>query len=134
LVLFTSSINIVHPSQARLQLMDSVSRGQYQSKPFFSALISSSLHLDPHRHISTSLRCFCLFATHFHELTHLANQVEWVDNYHVVCDVSNSINGSGKEITLLYKVAKGISDQSFGIHVAEMSKFPEEVIKVSRKS
>lgn len=84
-----------------------------------------------HRHLSTITRASVLFATHFHELTSLANEVPHVKNLHVVAHVEANPNTlTGKDITLLYKVAEGICDQSFGIHVAELANFPEEVVKV----
>ncbi|KAH9808943.1 muts domain V-domain-containing protein [Melampsora americana] len=85
-------------------------------------------------HIAVEIGAFTLFATHFHELTTLDQQVEHVKNYHVVAHVENSKSKDQiQEITLLYKVEKGFSDQSFGIHVAEMSEFPEEVLKLARR-
>lgn len=85
-------------------------------------------------HIAIEIGAFTLFATHFHELTSLDKQVEHVKNYHVVAHVENSKSKDQvQEITLLYKVEKGFSDQSFGIHVAEMSEFPEEVLKLARR-
>jgi DNA mismatch repair protein MSH2 len=77
-----------------------------------------------------------LFATHFHELTALSQQISHVQNLHVVAHVSDPSSGSGrreKDITLLYKVEPGICDQSFGIHVAELANFPESVVKLARK-
>ncbi|GAA6030957.1 hypothetical protein JCM8097_008956 [Rhodosporidiobolus ruineniae] len=85
-------------------------------------------------HLSTVTRASVLFATHFHELTSLANEVAHVKNLHVVAHVEANPNTlTGKDITLLYKVAEGICDQSFGIHVAELANFPVEVVKLAKR-
>ncbi|GAA5879435.1 hypothetical protein JCM1840_007040 [Sporobolomyces johnsonii] len=85
-------------------------------------------------HLSTVTRASVLFATHFHELTALAQEVPHVTNLHVVAHVEDKPESlTGKEITLLYKVAPGVCDQSFGIHVAELANFPEEVVKLAKR-
>ncbi|KAI0746952.1 DNA mismatch repair protein [Daedaleopsis nitida] len=85
-------------------------------------------------HIASQIHAFCLFATHFHELTALDQQIKHVKNLHVVAHVSDSEDGSrDRDITLLYKVEPGVCDQSFGIHVAELANFPENVVKLARK-
>ncbi|GAA5995539.1 hypothetical protein JCM5350_004028 [Sporobolomyces pararoseus] len=85
-------------------------------------------------HLSTVTRASALFATHFHELTSLSQTVPHVENLHVVAHVEAKPQTlTGKEITLLYKVAKGVCDQSFGIHVAQMANFPEQVVKLAQR-
>jgi DNA mismatch repair protein MSH2 len=89
-----------------------------------------------------------LFATHFHELTSLDQEIPTVKNLQVVAHVrsEDAMTDGEQDITLLYKVEpgenipnlmkgdadgfQGICDQSFGIHVARLANFPEEVIKV----
>jgi len=86
-------------------------------------------------HIASTIRCFCLFATHFHELTTLADQLAWVKNYQVRAEVRQLAGGDKeRQITLLYQVVEGHSDQSFGIHVAELARFPDSVVRVSCSS
>ncbi|KAI0058620.1 DNA mismatch repair protein [Artomyces pyxidatus] len=84
--------------------------------------------------IASEIHAFCLFATHFHELTALDQELKHVKNLHVVAHVTES-NETSKErdITLLYKVQPGVSDQSFGIHVAEMANFPESVVRLAKR-
>ncbi|KAG5724842.1 DNA mismatch repair protein msh-2 [Termitomyces sp. T112] len=85
-------------------------------------------------HIASEIRAFCLFATHFHELTALDQQISHVKNLHVVAHVTSTDEKSqDKDITLLYKVEPGISDQSFGIHVAQLANFPENVVKLAKR-
>ncbi|KAK4052821.1 MSH2 protein [Microbotryomycetes sp. JL201] len=85
-------------------------------------------------HLATETRASVLFASHFHELTALAQQVPHVKNLHVVAHVDTKPDSlTGKEITLLYKVEPGVCDQSFGIHVAELASFPSEVIKLAKR-
>jgi len=84
--------------------------------------------------LATETRASVLFASHFHELTSLAQEVAHVQNVHVVAHVEDKVDSiTGKEITLLYKIAPGVCDQSFGIHVAELANFPPEVIKLAQR-
>lgn len=102
-------------------------------------------------HIVTEIKCFALFATHFHELTALADQhPSSVKNLHVVAFISDGDDNNGqangdpdvdmdaptkkkaREVTLLYRVEPGICDQSFGIHVAELVRFPTKVVNMAR--
>lgn len=80
------------------------------------------------RHLAVTSKSFTLFATHFHELTRLSETVPTLSNQHVTA-VTHS-----DALTLLYQVQPGACDQSFGIHVAIMAKFPPSVIEVSRQS
>jgi DNA mismatch repair protein MSH2 len=90
-------------------------------------------------YIVKEIGAFALFATHFHELTALVDTYPQVQNLHVVAHISEGTeeteNGVQKkrEVTLLYKVEPGFSDQSFGIHVAELVRFPQKVINMAKR-
>ena len=71
--------------------------------------------------------CFTLFATHYHELTQLGN-TEGVLNRHVT---AHTVEGG--EITMLYNVADGPCLASFGIHVAQLARFPPSVIAGAKR-
>lgn len=84
-------------------------------------------------HLISVKKCFTLFATHFHELTQLSNKYEnMVQNLHVVAHVEKD-EEKEDDITLMYKVEPGISDKSFGIHVAELVKFPTKIINMAKR-
>lgn len=89
-------------------------------------------------HLAKSIKSWTLFATHFHELTALANEYENVGNLHVIAHVDEAApekdaRETEDNVTLLYKVEPGISDQSFGIHVAELVKFPQKIINMAKR-
>ncbi|KJZ76747.1 DNA mismatch repair protein msh-2 [Hirsutella minnesotensis 3608] len=87
-------------------------------------------------HIIEQIGCFAMFATHFHELTALADRHPQVRNLHVTAHISgtgSSTASSKREVTLLYKVEPGICDQSFGIHVAELVRFPDKVVRMAKR-
>lgn len=78
----------------------------------------------------TLIGCFALFATHFHELTALSDTEPCVKNLHVSTHVEQ---GAESSVTLLYKVVEGSCNQSFGINVAELAKFPPSVIDMAKR-
>ncbi|KAG6286593.1 MutS-like protein [Claviceps purpurea] len=86
-------------------------------------------------HIVKEIGCFAMFATHFHELTALADLHPQVHNLHVTAHITGSgtDNDGKREVVLLYKVQPGICDQSFGIHVAELVRFPDKVVRMARR-
>ncbi|XP_057318906.1 DNA mismatch repair protein Msh2 [Microplitis mediator] len=77
--------------------------------------------------LAKNVRAFTFFATHFHEITILAEDIPTVKNYHVTALVK------GEDVTFLYAVKPGVSDQSFGINVARMVNLPPEVIDYAEK-
>ena len=64
-----------------------------------------------------------MFATHYHELTELADLLEGVRNLHV------SVKESGENIIFLRKVEPGRADRSYGIEVARLAGLPLRVIE-----
>ncbi|KAI9697896.1 MAG: MutS-like protein [Bogoriella megaspora] len=87
-------------------------------------------------HIVKEIGAFAMFATHFHELTALNETYPQVQNLHVVAHIEGSGAGENerrREVTLLYKVEPGVCDQSFGIHVAELVRFPQKVVNMAKR-
>jgi len=74
-------------------------------------------------HLAKETKCFTLFATHFHEITKLADSLPTVRNCHMaaVADADN--------FTLLYQVRPGVMEKSFGIQGARLANFPEHVVQ-----
>ncbi len=68
-----------------------------------------------------------LFATHYHELTVMENEVDGVVNYNIAA------KKRGDSITFLRKIIRGSTDDSYGIEVAKLAGIPNEVIKRAKE-
>jgi len=78
-------------------------------------------------HIHRNIRAKTLFATHYHELTELAGQLDGVRNLHV------SVKEAGDQILFLRRVEPGAADRSYGIEVARLAALPMSVIERARE-
>jgi DNA mismatch repair protein MutS len=98
-----------------LVLLDEVGRGTSTFDGLAIAwAVVEALHAEPGVKV--------LFATHFHELTQLADRLPGVRNFHVAVREWND------EIIFLHKVRPGGTDRSYGIQVARLAGLPERVI------
>ncbi len=113
----TASImnNLSHRS---LILMDEIGRG---TSTYDGISIAWSLVEYLHNH--AECRAKTLFATHYHELNQLANDLPRVKNYNV------AVKEVGDTILFIRQLQSGGSQHSFGIHVAQMAGMPAEVVK-----
>ena len=73
-------------------------------------------------HNAPRLRARTLFATHYHELTKLADTLPGVRNYNV------SVTETNGDVIFLHKIVEGAADRSYGIHVARIAGLPKPVI------
>lgn len=80
-------------------------------------------------YINNKIKARCLFATHYHELTDLAlNQ-----DYSGIAAYHAATQKSGDNILLLHKILPGVSNNSFGLEVAQLAQLPEEIISRARQ-
>ncbi|MCB1195133.1 DNA mismatch repair protein MutS [bacterium] len=70
----------------------------------------------------SAVRARTLFATHYHELTELENQIEGIVNYNIAVKEWND------QIIFLRKIVSGGTDKSYGIHVARLAGLPKRVV------
>lgn len=117
-------------SSNSLVIVDELGRGTSTYDGFGLAWSISSF-------IANNIKCFTLFATHFHEITKLALENSNIFNLHVIAQVENGLSDMDRKtedhIVLLYKVERGISDESFGINVAQLVKFPQKIINQAKR-
>ncbi len=111
-------LNVATPQS--LVLLDEVGRGTAT----FDGL-SIAWAVVEHLHASTRART--LFATHYHELTELAELLSGVKNVHV------SVEELPNEIVFLRRVEEGSADKSYGIEVARLAGLPRSVIERARE-
>ena len=115
--------NILHAATSRsLVILDEIGRGT-------STFDGLSLAWAVAEHLATSARARpkTIFATHYHELTDLADAQPAVANFHVV------VREWKEDIVFLRKVVPGRSDRSYGIQVARLAGLPAAVVERARE-
>ena len=121
MVEMTETAAILHTATPRsLILLDEIGRGTatYDGLAIAWAAVE---------YIHARTRAKTLFATHYFELTELAERLSGVKNYHV------SVKETGGGIVFLRKVEPGAADRSYGIEVAKLAGLPHEVIARARE-
>ncbi|MEW6285846.1 MAG: DNA mismatch repair protein MutS [Chloroflexota bacterium] len=111
--------NILHHATPRsLLILDEIGRGTstYDGLSIAWGIIEF-IHNHPH------LRAKTLFATHYHELTQLAELLPGVRNYNV------AVSEADGKVVFLHKIVPGGADKSYGIHVAQLAGLPAPVIQ-----
>lgn len=79
------------------------------------------------KYLTTTIKAYTLFATHYFELTKLENTISSIDNVHLEATLTHD------SIIFLYKVKPGSTNKSYGIEVAQLAGMPEEVLCLAKQ-
>ena len=121
MVEMTEAANILNNATAHsLVLMDEIGRGT-------STFDGLSLAWAFAEHLARERKAFTLFATHYFELTSLAEQINTIANVHI-----DAVE-HGDKIVFLHSVKEGPANQSYGIQVAQLAGVPKAVIAQAKK-
>ncbi|HEY5157499.1 MAG TPA: DNA mismatch repair protein MutS [Anaerolineales bacterium] len=111
--------NILHHATSRsLLILDEIGRG---TSTYDGVSIAWAVVEYIHNH--PALRAKTLFATHYHELTQLADMLPGVRNFNV------AVTEADEKVVFLHKIIPGGADRSYGIHVAQLAGLPRPVIQ-----
>ncbi len=111
-----------HATRRSLIVLDEIGRG---TSTYDGMAIARAVVEYLHNHPRLGART--LFATHYHELTALADILPGVVNYNV------AVAEDGEGIVFLHKLMPGGTDRSYGIHVAQLAGVPKAVVKRARE-
>ncbi len=100
-----------------LAVLDEIGRGTstYDGLAIARA-VAEHVHNDP------KLGCKTLFATHYHEMTALADELPRAANFRV------AVSEDGNEVVFLRRIVPGGADRSYGVHVARLAGMPQPVV------
>jgi DNA mismatch repair protein MutS len=105
-----------HATPQSLIILDEIGRGT-------STFDGMSIARAVIEYIKERIKAKTLFATHYHELTELADYHKTVKNYSV------AVKERGNDVVFLRRIIPGGADKSYGIHVAQLAGLPQKVIK-----
>ena len=123
MVEMVETANILHhATRHSLVVFDEIGRGTstYDGLSIAQAVVE-------HLHDSPRLGCRTLFATHYHELTALAERLPALRNHRV------EVSEEGGKVTFLHRIVPGGADRSYGIHVADIAGLPVDVTLRARE-
>lgn len=121
MVEMSEAANILHNATAHsLVLIDEIGRGT-------STFDGLALAWACAAHLAGTVRAFTLFATHYFELTRLADEQPGIANVHL-----DAVE-HGEQIVFLHRVQDGPADRSYGLHVAALAGVPPLVIQQARQ-
>jgi DNA mismatch repair protein MutS len=121
MVEMTETANIINNATDKsLVILDEVGRGT-------STYDGLSLAWAISEHIASKIKCRTLFATHYHELTELAELFGNIKN----CNVA--VREWMDEVVFLHKILPGGTDKSYGIHVAKLAGLPKTILERSKE-
>ncbi len=112
---------ILHMASARsLVLLDEIGRGT-------ATYDGVSIAWAVTEHLHNAIGCKTVFATHYHELTQLADELDALRNFNV------AVREAGEQILFLHRLEPGGADRSYGIEVGRLAGLPTEVIQRARR-
>ncbi len=112
---------ILHTATARsLVLLDEIGRGT-------ATYDGVSIAWAVTEHLHDAIGCKTVFATHYHELTQLADELTALRNFNV------AVREAGEQILFLHRLEPGGADRSYGIEVGRLAGLPAEVIQRARR-
>jgi DNA mismatch repair protein MutS len=112
---------ILHTASARsLVLLDEIGRGT-------ATYDGVSIAWAVTEHLHDGVGCKTVFATHYHELTQLASDLDGLRNYNV------AVREAGEQILFLHRLQPGGADRSYGIEVGRLAGLPAPVIARARE-
>lgn len=112
--------NILHSAtEDSLVILDEVGRGTATYDGISIAWAATE-------YLHNQIKSKTLFATHYHELTDLADRLPGVHNVHMAADDRDG------DVTFLWTIDDGPADRSYGVHVAELASVPGPVVERSR--
>ena len=121
MVEMTEAANILHnATEQSLVLVDEIGRG---TSTFDGLALAHAIS----RHLLEKNRSYTLFATHYFELTRLAEEYTQLANVHLAAIEHQH------SIVFLHAVNEGAASQSYGLQVAALAGVPDSVIRIARK-
>jgi len=121
MVEMSETSSILHTATSRsLVLLDEIGRG---TATYDGVSIAWAVTEHLHEHIG----CKTVFATHYHELTQLADELSALRNFNV------AVREAGEQIVFLHRLQPGPADRSYGIEVGRLAGLPAAVIDRARR-